>query len=45
MKGKFNEENDDMKKRCEEYQKPEMQAVLNPAKAKPQAAINEAFQL
>jgi len=44
MKEKFNEENEEMKKHCEEYRKPEMQAVLNPAKVKPQAAINEAFQ-
>jgi hypothetical protein len=44
MKAKFNEEDEDMKKRCEEYRKPEMWAVLNPAKGKPQAAKNEAFQ-
>jgi hypothetical protein len=44
MKAKFKEENEEMKRRCEEYRKPEMRAVLNPGKVKPQAARNEAFQ-
>jgi len=45
MRAKFNEEDEDMKKCCKEYQKPEVWAVLNPEKFKPQAAINKAFQL
>lgn len=44
MRAKFNEEDEEMKKRCEEYRDPEVWAVLNPEKVKPQAAINEAFQ-
>ena len=44
MKAKFNEEDEDVKKCCEEYRKPEIRAVLNPEKVKPQAAINQAFQ-
>lgn len=44
MRARFNEESEEMKKHCEEYRKPEMQAELNPEKVKPQAAINEGFQ-
>ena len=39
IRAKFSEEDEDMKKCCEEYWKPEMQALLNPKKVKPQGAI------